>query len=334
MKLVSNLFRTTFILLILIVGQQTVMSQSKPVDKEKVKAVLHFSDSTGATQALVMYGSEVIGSFKATDCDSIYMNTASMVKSWTSLAVGILIDQGNITSVDDLVCQYLPEWKSGCENNVTIKHLLTMSSGLLKIRPASESILAQDDMNKFALAQRVTIEPGKKFSYSNEGVQILGILIERVSSQNADAFFRENLFTPLDMDSTSLYKDKAGNDIVYGGAKTTVQDASKVGLLLLNKGRYQGRQVVSESWIKKSITPSSISDNYGYLLWIDPSNQNSSMRNYAAMGDLGQMTIVFPQKNLIYIRQQSCINEDIPNLSWMGPNFINLVGSIINTELD
>jgi len=294
---------------------QPLMGQPEEVDQDQLQAVLQFSDSTGANKATVIYDSQVIGSLDDACCDSVYMNTASMVKSWTGLAVGILIDQGLVTSENDLVCRYVPEWKSGCENDVMIQHLLTMSSGLLKIRPASESILAQDDMNEFVLDQKVTELPGTQFSYSNEGVQILGILIEKVSQQRAEVFFQENLFAPLDMDSTSIYQDEAGNDIVYGGAKTTLQDAAKIGLLILNDGQYRGKQIVSEEWIRKSITPSAVSNNYGYLWWIDPSNQNTALENYAAMGDLGQMTIIFPQKDLIYLRQQSCINEHIPNMS-------------------
>lgn len=327
--------KPTFLLMITLslAVNQPLLGQSEEIDQHQLLELLQFSDSTGANRAMVIHNSEVIGSFKSSHCDSAHMSTASMIKSWTGLAVGILIDKGLVDSEDDMICQYVPEWRSGCENDVTIRQLLTMSSGLKKIRPASKSILAQDDMNKFALSQKITEKPGSTFSYSNEGVQLLGILIEKVSNESADTFFRQNIFAPLGMDSTRLWQDKAGNDIVYGGAhNTTLQDASKIGLLMLNNGRYKDRRVVSKEWIQKSTSPSKVADSYGYLWWLDPSNQASAMKNYAAMGDLGQMIVIFPEKDLVYLRQQSCKNTDIPNMSWMSSSFIQLIGSVIKNK--
>lgn len=308
-----------------------LFAQSSSVDQQQVEKVLQFSDSTGATKAMLMHSGEVIGSFSSEECDSTYMNTASMVKSWTGLAVGVLADQGKI-SVDDTVCEYLPEWKAGCENDVTIKQLLTMSSGLLKIRPASKSILAQDDMNAFALKQDLPADPGSRFSYSNEGAQLLGILIERVSGQSANNFFNEHLFEPLNMDSTRLVKDQSGNYVMYGGAQTTVQDAAKIGQLVLNNGNYKNKQVVSEDWISRMLTPSKTAKYYGYLWWISPSHIGKPLENYAAMGDMGQLTVVYPNKNLVYVRQQSCKKEGIPNMSWSGLEFYEMVGRVIESK--
>lgn len=326
------MYKSTFcLIIILIIGTcRSLLGQSPKIDQQDLQKLLQFSDSTGANRAMVIYNSKIIGSYNSTSCDSVYMNTASMVKSWTGLVIGILIDRGLINSEDDEICKYLPEWNSGCQNNITIKQLLTMSSGLQKVQPASKSILAQNDMNKFALQQKVTKQPGATFSYSNEGVQLLGILIENVSHQSAGAFFQQNLFTPLGMDSTGLWKDKSGNDIVYGGAQTTIQDASQIGLLMLNNGIYKGKRIVSEKWIRKSTSPSNSAAYYGYLWWLSPTQRNTPMENYAAMGDFGQLTIVFPKKNLIYLRQQSCKNsKPSKNMSWMGLDFIKMVGNVI-----
>lgn len=307
-------------------------SQSRNIDHNQLKKLIHSTDTTKASKALVIHDSKIVASFDSPDCESVYMNTASMIKSWTGIAVGILIDEGLVKSENEEFCNYVPEWKSGCENNVTIKQLLTMSSGLQRIRPASESIFAQDDMNSFALYQDITKEPGTGFSYSNEGVQLLGILIENVSGQSASDFFQEYLFKPLEMDSTSLMADESGNDIVYGGAQTTIQDASKIALLMLNNGKYKGERVVSEEWIKKSTTPSKVSDNYGYLWWINAKQYGTPMENYSAMGDFGQLTIVFPNKDLIYLREQACNKEPGTNMKWMGQDFINMIGKVIKSN--
>lgn len=323
-----SLYSLLFVLTLSHVGY----SQTNSVDHQQLQKLIHTTDTTKASKALVLHDSEVIASFNSTDCDKTYMGTASMVKSWTGLAVGILVKEGIIKSENEQICNYVPEWKSGCENNVTIKQLLTMTSGLQKIRPASESILAQDDMNSFALKQDITKEPGKDFSYSNEGVQLLGILIENASGQSASDFFQEYLFKPLEMDSTSLMADESGNDIVYGGAQTTIQDASKIALLMLNNGVYKGTTIVSQEWIEKSTTPSQVSDSYGYLWWINAKQYGSQMENYSAMGDFGQLTFVFPEKNLIYLREQSCNKEPGTNMVWMGQDFINMIGKVVVEE--
>lgn len=307
-------------------------AQTTSVDHQQLQKLIHTTDTTDASKALVLHDSEVIASFNSTNCDKAYMGTASMVKSWTGLAVGILVKEGIIKSENEQICNYVPEWKSGCENNVTIKQLLTMSSGLERIRPASESILAQDDMNSFALNQDVTKGPGKDFSYSNEGVQLLGILIENTSGQSASDFFQDYLFKPLEMDSTSLMVDESGNDIVYGGAQTTIQDASKIALLMLNSGTYKGKQIVSSQWVKKSTTPSKTYESYGYLWWINAKQYGTKMENYSAMGDFGQLTIIFPKKNLIYLREQACNKNPGTNMKWMGQDFINTIGNVITSN--
>lgn len=311
-------------LILLPFGNAFSQEKGQAIDIQKLQELARFCEDSGADKFSLFHRGNQVFRWDATDCDSVFMNTASMVKSWTGMMIGILIDEGHIGSVDDAVCKYLPEWASACENDVRIRHLLTMSSGLLKKKPM-ESVLNQEDMNAFVLQMKLDTLPGSTFSYSNEGVQLLGVLIERVCGKSANTCFNEKLFTPLGMDSTSLFKDKAGNDVVYGGCQTTLEDAAQIGLMVRNKGQYKGRQIVSAQWIADSFTPSPKASYYGYLWWIDP-NSNS----VAAMGDFGQMTIYFPDLDLIFVRQQSCSNADrTKNLNWMGPNFLKLLRSIV-----
>lgn len=129
--------------------------------------------------------------------------------------------------------------------------------------------------------------------------------------------------------SKALVIHNSGNDIVYGGAQTTIQDASKIALLMLNAGSYKGKKIVSPQWVKKSTTPSRAFKSYGYLWWINANQYDTPMENYYASGDFGQLTFVFPEKNLIYLREQSCNKEPGTNMIWMGQDFINLIGKVI-----
>jgi hypothetical protein len=328
-------------IIILLVLLMTVQSFtfSQKINSEKLNTLFEFCDSSKADEVLISIDGKVISHWKRMDhstlqidsslqsnCNKPYMVTASMIKSWTGLLIGILIDKNYIENVNDLACKYLPDWQSGCQNNITIKHLLSMTGGFKRLGP--RGILSKSDMNNFALSLKPDTVPDIKFSYSNESVQLLGILAEKVTKLKGDEIFNKFIFTPLEMDSTSFSKDSAGNIIFFGGCTTTVKNACKIGQLMLNKGKYNDKQIVSEQWVNQSTTPGKLAPYYGYLWWID---KNSKYWNYSATGDLGQMTIVFPELNIVFIRKQSCdVSQSSVSMSWMGPKFLELIYSILD----
>ncbi|MCX2718099.1 serine hydrolase domain-containing protein [Lentiprolixibacter aurantiacus] len=325
MKILIKKKSVLFMFLLFIGGTGLTAQSNTKINTENLEKLIQFSKETYTDEIMLVHHGKVISNWKNSECESIHFNTASMVKSWTGLVVGILIDKGFIESEDEAVCKYIPEWEAGCQNQVTIKNLLTMSSGLRKRRGA-EGILAKDTIKDYIMNLRLDTSPNEGFQYSNESVQLLGSIIENVTGKSASKVFREYLFRPLGMDSTSLYKAASGEDVVYGGARTTVDDAVKIGLLMLNGGRYNNKQIISEEWVKKSTTPSEKAPYYGYLWWLD---NNSEDKNYAATGDLGKLTIVFPDLNLVFVRRQSC-NQDISgNMPWMGPDYLKLIASVL-----
>ena len=311
--------------LFIIQGTELVAQTNLQINSENLQELIEFSKATYTDEIMLVHGNEVICNWRNSDCDSIYYNTASMVKSWTGLVIGILIDKGLIDSEDDLVCSYIPEWKDGCKNQVTIKNLLTMSSGLNRRRGA-EGILAVDSINQYVINLELDTLPNIRFGYSNESTQLLGIIIEKVSGKSANEVFQEVLFEPIGMDSTRLYRLSSGQDAVFGGAITTVNDAVNIGLIMLNGGKHNNQQIVSEGWVDKSITPSRMASFYGYLWWLD---NNSEDKNYAATGDGGKLTIVFPELNLVFIRRQSCNLDISGNMPWMGPDYIKMIADVI-----
>ncbi len=294
------------------------------IDSARVERLIQFVDSTYADQIQLYHKGQLVTNWENDRCDRETFNTASMVKSWTGLVVGILIDKKIIKSAEDKVCDYLPEWKDGCEKGVTIKNLLTMSGGLN--RTGGHGIISKGDMNKHALAKQLDQAPNARFSYSNEGVQILGLLMEKVTGKTAQDLYEEVLFRPLEMNSSHLMKDSVGHYQVYGGAMTTADDAAKVGLLMLNNGQFNGKQVVSKEWIEATTTSSELAPFYGYLWWID--NQ-SAHKNFAAMGDFGDMTIVFPDLDLVFIRLQDCETPAGNNMTWMSSKFVKLISDTV-----
>jgi len=299
-------------------------AQLTRINSSNLETLIKYCDSTYADEILIVHKNKIVKHWKNEGCDSVLFNTASMVKSWTGIVIGILIDKGMIKSVNDYVCQYIPEWEDGCDHKVTIKNLLTMSAGLNRRR--NLGIISKDDMNQYAMSVKLDTLPNIRFGYSNESVQLLGIIIERVTGKKAQDYFNEVLFGPLEMSSTTLFTDKKGNDMVFGGAKTTILDAMKIALLYTNNGLYKGKSIVSKKWINESLEPSEFAPYYGYLWWLD--NQSED-KNYAAQGDFGQLTIIFPNLDLIFLRQQSCNKTISGNMTFMGPAFLKLITGIV-----
>ncbi len=316
-------------------AQLTLVAQN--INKDNLNSLVQYCDSTKADEIVISHHGKIITHWKRSDFNSIqgrdniiecqtpYMGTASMVKSWTGLLIGVLVDKGLIHHVDDVVCKYIPDWEIACKNKITIKHLLTMTAGYKRLGGAG--VLSQSNMNQFVLALKPDTLPGIRFAYSNESVQALGILIEKVSGLKADEAFARYLFKPMGIDSTSFAKDASGNILVYGGCTTTASNAMKIGALMLNKGKVGDKQIVPEKWITESTTPGPLAPYYGYLWWID---KNAKYWNYAATGDLGQMTIVFPELNLVFVRRQSCdLSPASRNMSWMGGDFLNTIINLV-----
>lgn len=315
-----------FISISLLVFAQISYSQKVPkIDSVQLGRLISFCDSTKADEVWIYHNGNTIKKWRNNSCDSLSFGTASMVKSWIGILTGILIDKGMIGSENDLVCNYLPEWKDGCNNNVVLKDLLNMTSGLNK--KGALGVLSKNNCNSYVLNLELDTFPKIKFSYSNESVQLIGIIIERVTKMNLFEAFEKYLFIPLEITGTTFMKDSVGNYISFGGCKTNMEAAMKIGVLMLNHGSYNGLQIVSENWIKKSTTPSSLVSFYGYLWWIDI---NSKSMNYAAVGDLGQMTIVFPDLGIVFVRRQNCdLSPSSKNMSWMSAKFIELISNII-----
>ncbi|MBC5992521.1 serine hydrolase domain-containing protein [Pontibacter cellulosilyticus] len=307
--------------------------QSSAINQKNLNLLQKKIEATHADGYMLIHNNKIISKWKNPGCDSTFMGTASAVKSFTSIVIGMLIQDGKIKSVKDPVCRYIPEWKAGCEQGVTIEHLLTMTAGLNKRtspRPGpNQFILVAKDFNKFVLNMPLDTVPGSNWDYSNEGVQLLAPIIEKASGMSVVDYFDKKLFKPLGMDSTSLYLDDIGNASTFGGCKTTMEDFSKIGQLMLNNGVWNGKRLLPADYVKASVTSTPINELYGYLWWVY-NNTNS----YAAFGDYGQVCMVFPDLNLIFVRYQKCTNnnQDYNIWSWMNTDFRRMVRSVVEVK--
>ncbi len=227
----------------------------------------------------------------------------SCTKSITSLLIGITIDMGFIKSVDEKVVKYLPEFKfaDGWEN-ISIKNLLTMSSGVEWIKKDHNSIWDKDEGVASILHKPIVVSPGTKFDY-NSAMQVLAKVIENATRTDLIKFAKENLFTPLNIKEFKWEKSDIDSLPLCNGALFLLPiDLLKIGQLILQKGKFNNKQVISENWIHESTkvqikVPNNRGDNYGYLWWISTKGE----RKVFAHGIGGQFIFIIPQHNLIVV---------------------------------
>ena len=242
---------------------------------------------------------------------------ASESKSVTSLVFGIAMDQGLISSVDNKIEPYYssdyPGLLTGQKKEITIKQLLTMSSGLAwdESTPATSDayyLFRVSDPIRYILSLALQHPPGTFFHYNSGGTNILGDLVHRTSGINLREFARTNLFGPLQITNWEWKAIRNDHYFASGGLFMTPRDLIKLGQLCLNKGRWGDRQIVSEAWIREStaarIAPAEmpIGDKYGYQWWMkDFAVDDEIYRSYFAVGWGEQYMYVFKRENLIIL---------------------------------
>ena len=277
---------------------QTAVPAALGLNTEALKRHADLCLRTGADACLVVYKGKIVQELYGARYRTPMMAMSS-TKSVTGLLVGALLEDGKIKSVDEPVCNYVREWCAGAKGKVTLRHLLSMTSGLPRLR--GESVGFVSDKNSFVVNRPLAAEPGSAWAYSNEGVQLLSPVIDKAAGEPAQDYARRRLFEPLGMSETRLHLDEKKHAWTYADMETTPRDFARLGVLMLNKGVWRGRRVLSESWVEQSTRPSQqLNPGYGLLWWLidDP-------KGYAALGHLDTNLYVFPAQELIVVRMQS-----------------------------
>jgi CubicO group peptidase (beta-lactamase class C family) len=195
------------------------------------------------------------------------IDAMSATKSVVSLAIGRLITDGTLKSVDQPVCEFYPEWKQGRKQTITIRHLLTHTSGLQNLLRTDKEIDPSPDHVQLALAAELSAEPGMTFLYNNKAVNLLAGIVQKASGKRMDLFLRDTLFTPMGITNVSWVLDDAGNPYGMSGLKILPADFARIGQLVLNRGAWSGQQLIAESWLDLSMRPGQEQNQTCGLLW-------------------------------------------------------------------
>ena len=256
----------------------------------------------------------------------------SVTKSIVGTCVGIAVDEGFIESVNQSIFEYLPEYQhlsTGGKEQITIEHLLTMTSGLewtewnapnsSRENPIVEIWFQEIEQDKhpftFILEGELKDEPGTRFRYYGGNQHLLGGIIENATGMDLDEFSAKYLFGPLGTDSFDWWnRFESGVIDGGGGIKMTPRDMIKVGVTYLNDGVWNGQRIISEQWVEKSMTPfagntginvpGSDKKNvgYGYTWWTKTfSDSGQEIDMFYASGWGGQQIFVFPELDAVVV---------------------------------
>jgi CubicO group peptidase (beta-lactamase class C family) len=288
-------------------------------DTNNGESLEEYLDASGTTAFLVIHDDRLLYEryFDGYDESSIH-TSFSMAKSFASALVGIAIDEGHINSVNEPITNYIPELLEKDERfeSITIRHLLTMSSGIKYEEggdlPWSEE--ADDtktyyatDLRKLALENsRIEGKPGEYFEYNNYNPLLIGMILERATGMSVSRYLQQKLWKPMGMEadgSWSLDSTENGFEKMESGVNARARDFARFGMLFAEEGNWEGRQLISRGWVEESTradTSTDPSQDYQYFWWVNTPEGESY--HFSARGNYGQYIYVAPEKDLVIVR--------------------------------
>ncbi|WP_332643060.1 serine hydrolase domain-containing protein [Aeromicrobium sp.] len=196
----------------------------------------------------------------------------SITKSVTAILVGIAADEGKL-ALDDKASKYIPEWRRTAARNVTIRDLLSNTSGRHwdYNTDYSQMIRRAPDKTAFSIGLGQDSRPGTKWDYNNSAVQTLEAVLEKATGQDVAAYAKKRLLDPIGMRDTTWAHDNAGNTTTYSGIDSSCRDLARIGYLMMRSGAWKGEQLVSDSFVAEATNESSSQLNaaYGLLWWVN-----------------------------------------------------------------
>jgi len=242
--------------------------------------------------------------------DSVILDAAhkhpgySMTKSVVSLLVGIALDRGLIKDLDAPIFSYFPEYadlRTPQRDRITLRNLLTMSSGLHQWMMSNDH-----DPYRHVLEPAMVRDPGTSFEYNDGGTELIGAILQKVSGKPVDVFAQDEMFAPLGINDID-WAGRLSNGVARSSTGLTMspRDWAKIGQLVLNKGTWEGKQIVPASWIEQSTTEqikARKSHSYGFQWWLGRSlHEGRSVEWTAAFGINSQKTIIIPELDTVVV---------------------------------
>lgn len=241
-------------------------------------------------------------------------NSFSMSKSWVSTLIGIAIKDGKIQNENQKVCEFLPNFCGENEKDLSIKHLLTMSSGLdwdeNYYNPIGQTAEAYYGTNLKDLVMNLkVVEPsGEVFKYHSSCAQLLAFVLEQATGKTISEYTSEKLWKPMGAKHPALWNTdvQGGDEKAFCCINSNARDFARLGKLYLNKGNWNGTQLIDTSFVDKATSSADLLDkdgfkntNYGYQFWIA---ERGGYQVFYARGLWGQYVICIPELDMVVVR--------------------------------
>ena len=276
----------------------------------------------------------------------------SVTKSYTSALVGIALEQGYLSSVDEKMMDFFPEVAGQITDprkaQITIRDMLQMRAGYPW--EETDAVLWEGLLSGHypPLIEEFPLiaDPGTEFHYSNLTSNWLGIIVDRAVGKNLKAYAEENLFLPIGAEVGEWGQDAEGHNNGCGDLHFSARDAAKFGLLYLNDGEYEGNQIISANWVRESLQRYSEDINltggfpanwglsfrdigYGYQWWSARAGEHHF--DYAA-GHGGQLIVLLDELDMVIVVTSYPFYLQHDAESWKHElAIINLVGEFVKS---
>jgi len=255
-------------------------------------------------------------------------DVASVTKSVTAIMVGVAMDQGLIEGPEQYLSELLPAYADMIEGDemkakLRLHHLLSMTSGIEwdedtypygDSRNDATRMARAVDPVKFILSRPIVREPGTQFQYSGANPMLLSAILQEATGERVVDYARQYLFAPLEIRQYGWDSYEDGHTNTDGGLALRPRDMAKIGLLMLDEGRWDGVQMLSPQWVSESTqahTTVAPGLQYGYQWWREKQPiLLERVESYFAAGYGGQLISVYPDQNMIVVFTSQVANHD------------------------
>ena len=244
--------------------------------------------------------------------DSSLTNSFSMAKSITTMLLGKAIEQCYIKGLDQKITDFIPEFLGDSLGRLaTVGDLSSMRSGYdwdeeyySPFNVTTEAYYG-NHIEKQLLKRHFVSRPGGHFKYLSANSELLAIVLKRATGKDLARYLSEEFWQPMGMESDALWSLSGGIEKSFCCIYSNVRDYAKLGQLLLQKGNWNGAQLLDSAFVERMITPCYDAfrpdepKKYGYSIWID---ETCHPHFYGMIGHLGQRILVVPDENLVIVR--------------------------------
>ncbi len=269
------------------------------VNAEALYRLVEAAEASGTSALVILHQGDLVGHWHDQRGERL-IESMSVTKAVLGLAVGRLLALDQLESMETPIRDFFDEWADEPHSAITLRHLLSHTSGLESPMPTT-AIYQSGDFVTFALHSEVVTPPGTAVAYNNNATNLLAGVIGKAAGQRLDRFVGETLFAPLGITDFAWSLDPAGNPHGMAGLQIRARDLARLGQLVVQDGVWEGEALLPPGWVELSGTPASpLSDKVGLLWWLV--RDGDAVVGLQADGYLGQYLVIYPEAELVGVR--------------------------------